>query len=465
MSGSRETEQSGPGQTQRQRILAGLISCLARQEYAATTVAHIIARAGVSRPTFYEFFADKEDCLVQAIADTAETLCARAALDISSAGGTSSVYASVAALLEFCRASANPARLLTTASLEAGPAALDERDRWILTIAKMVDDRDGEGPGDGRVPDLDSGILLGGVSRLIATRLRQGRALDERFRSELLAWIESYEAAPGERVWHSLRSSSAHTALQPIVDPPLGYAPVGGGARSRPRDVGRDRQQLLFTAAELLREKGFAATTATEVAKRAGIGSRHFSRLFSDKREVLLELFQLGSRRTLAATAAAYFSRASWPERQWRAGEAFISYVGLNPVLPQMGFVEAYSGGARGARQVDHILAAFTLFLREGDLLLAPGAYRPTRTAREAIAAYNFELFYREARRGPRADFASLLAQPQLCTLTPFLGHARAIEFIEEQLAARRSQPPRCASLPATNSPARSRPRKGARAM
>ncbi len=32
------------------------------------TVAHVVARSGVSRRTFYEMFADREDCLV---ADTA----------------------------------------------------------------------------------------------------------------------------------------------------------------------------------------------------------------------------------------------------------------------------------------------------------------------------------------------------------------------------------------------------------
>jgi AcrR family transcriptional regulator len=52
--------------SQRGRMLAAMAEAVAEKGYAATTVADVIARAGVSRKTFYEQFRDKEDCFLAA---------------------------------------------------------------------------------------------------------------------------------------------------------------------------------------------------------------------------------------------------------------------------------------------------------------------------------------------------------------------------------------------------------------
>src|SRR5947208_16592512 len=52
--------------SQRGRLLEAMAQCVAEQSYAATTVAQVIARAGVSRKTFYEHFPDKRACFLAA---------------------------------------------------------------------------------------------------------------------------------------------------------------------------------------------------------------------------------------------------------------------------------------------------------------------------------------------------------------------------------------------------------------
>ena len=49
---------------QRARLFGAMIEAIHRQGYKATTVAHVIALAGVSRRAFYEQFANKEDCFL-----------------------------------------------------------------------------------------------------------------------------------------------------------------------------------------------------------------------------------------------------------------------------------------------------------------------------------------------------------------------------------------------------------------
>jgi AcrR family transcriptional regulator len=56
--------------SQRGRLLDAMAQAVAEHGYAATTVAHVVALAGVSRKTFYEHFSDKEDCFL-ALYDTA----------------------------------------------------------------------------------------------------------------------------------------------------------------------------------------------------------------------------------------------------------------------------------------------------------------------------------------------------------------------------------------------------------
>src|SRR5215210_6387976 len=52
--------------SQRGRMLGAMADAVAAKGYAATTVADVVAGAGVSRKTFYEHFRDKEECFLAA---------------------------------------------------------------------------------------------------------------------------------------------------------------------------------------------------------------------------------------------------------------------------------------------------------------------------------------------------------------------------------------------------------------
>ena len=52
--------------SQRARLIDAMAQVVAEKGYAATTVADVVERAGVSRRTFYEQFADKEACFLAA---------------------------------------------------------------------------------------------------------------------------------------------------------------------------------------------------------------------------------------------------------------------------------------------------------------------------------------------------------------------------------------------------------------
>ncbi|HLB21046.1 MAG TPA: helix-turn-helix domain-containing protein, partial [Solirubrobacteraceae bacterium] len=49
---------------QRRRLAMAMVDAVGQDGYRATRVADVIARAGVSRKTFYELFGNKQDCLL-----------------------------------------------------------------------------------------------------------------------------------------------------------------------------------------------------------------------------------------------------------------------------------------------------------------------------------------------------------------------------------------------------------------
>jgi AcrR family transcriptional regulator len=133
-------------ESQRERLLVAMADATAAKGYANVAVADVIERAGVSRRSFYEQFANKEECFLAAYdAGVSGLLDAIAeAEDAATAGG------GPGALLAGARAETevylqmladNPAfaRTFLIEVLGAGPAALERRaavhDRFAQRLA------------------------------------------------------------------------------------------------------------------------------------------------------------------------------------------------------------------------------------------------------------------------------------------------------------------------------------------
>jgi AcrR family transcriptional regulator len=173
---------------QRRRMLAGLAGALAEQGYARVTVSDVLERAGVSRRTFYEQFADKDDCFYAAYDDaerrawvaTAEAVAATSARD-----WPARVHAAVAAALEFVAAEPDTARLFTLEARAAGPemaarhgAALD-RIAALLRAGNRPAGRDGsntDSAGLVSLPETTERTLVANVAALIGSYVISGAA-------------------------------------------------------------------------------------------------------------------------------------------------------------------------------------------------------------------------------------------------------------------------------------------------
>src|SRR3954452_13087236 len=114
--------------TQRERMLAAVVDAVAETGFAEMTVADVVARAGVSRRTFYEHFDDKLDCFLAAYQERADALFREVEEAVRAAEPRDRLRTGLDAYLERLAAEPTFARVLTIDILAAGPRALDVRE-------------------------------------------------------------------------------------------------------------------------------------------------------------------------------------------------------------------------------------------------------------------------------------------------------------------------------------------------
>jgi len=413
-----------------------MIEIAAEEGYAAATIARVIAQAGVSRPSFYEHFAEKDDCFLAALADIQERLLTEIAQTVHSQPPERAAPAAVEALVAFADEQPAMGRLLMNETMAGGPRTLHARDQGTVEIAQIIEHAYQQVPARTAIPDLSAATLIGAVYRLLASRLRRGERALHVALDDLLRWIDSYEQPAGEHRWRTL-TPVAPGARSPFLPPtPLRAPPALGPGRPRvsERAVAENhRQRILFATAEIVQKDGYIAATVAEIIKLAGVDGRVFYSLFADKQDAFMAVHELGFQHTMAVTAGAFFAGASWPQRIWEAGRAFTQYLEQNPTLTHASLIESHAGGPITVQRFEDLTSAFTIFLQEG-YQYQPQSTPPPRLALEAIAAANFEIVYRQARKSTNPKMAGLLPHLTHICLAPFLGSTRANELIDEQM-------------------------------
>jgi AcrR family transcriptional regulator len=163
----------------RTRLLEAIAEAVAAKGYADTTIADIVAAAGVSRRTFYEHFATKAECFIALYeAASRNTLAVlRQAIDPAHPWQTQLDRALVAYLGAMAQ---NPAllRSLTIEILGLGPAGQAARRRVNQEICRyMLHVVNGADAGRKTPLTQEMAVAaIGGINELVLQAIEQGRA-------------------------------------------------------------------------------------------------------------------------------------------------------------------------------------------------------------------------------------------------------------------------------------------------
>ena len=166
--------------SQRTRLLAAMLECVAERGYPATTVAEVVSAARVSRNAFYELFADKEECFVAAADDAGRRVLADLyALGDATADWTDALRTGLRTYLEWWQDSPAFAIAYLVELPTAGRRALEQRDaayeryaRLFEALAALARAQD---PSLRPLAPLTPRIIVTTITELLAQEVRAGR--------------------------------------------------------------------------------------------------------------------------------------------------------------------------------------------------------------------------------------------------------------------------------------------------
>jgi AcrR family transcriptional regulator len=436
---------------QRLRLAAAMIECVAESGYRSTRVADVIVRAGVSRKTFYEHFANKEECLLV----TYDYIAGEGMRRVESAyaqaeGWPGRAEAAIGAL--FGAAIANPGamQLSLIEITSVGPAGIERRRQTIKRYQSFIRDALADAPGSGAVADVALQAIVGGLNRALYRRVLRGDGEQlQALVPDLAAWATSYHPSPpailaepkalsrAERAAIEMQSGRAPGTLAPH--------PVLGGRRglargdrnvSRSFVVQNQRARILDAATNLTARDGYAALGVEAIAEQAAVSLVAFYEHFVDKEDAFLVAYEVGHGKAMAAVERAYASQSNW-RLAVRAGiEALFNFLASEPSFAHIALIDALTATPHTAERSKEGVGAFAQMLVPG--LDETRGFTPPAITVEAIAGGVFDLCLQYALAGRIGELPELVPSATYVALAPFLGGAEAARIATAQRRPRR---------------------------
>jgi AcrR family transcriptional regulator len=164
---------------QRERLLRAAAREFAKRGYAGTSSESISRRAGMSKATFYEHFANKEECMLALFdmgAELVQAAMAEAARNAPVGDARERVRAGTRAFLGALAEHPEFAQTLLVEIIGAGPRAAQRRDQILQTFAGVVDAENAAAARRGLMGRFtsphDAFAVVGAVTELVSRQVR-----------------------------------------------------------------------------------------------------------------------------------------------------------------------------------------------------------------------------------------------------------------------------------------------------
>jgi len=397
---------------QRARLYGAMIESISQRGYQATTVAHVIGLAGVSRRAFYELFSNKEQCFLA----TYDIVVARARKRVLDAWGqergwANRLHAGCKALLDDVAESPKGPRLVLVDALGIGPKARERMQLAGFTFERLVAGAFQMAPDGVGFPRLTSRGIVGGVRQVVFTRMLEHRERElYTLTDEVLDWIESYRIPAAARLGVPAASAPAHLPPTP--------------AAFLARDDKRAR--VLGSVVHLTLDEGYSRLTDPQIAQFAGMSTEAFHKQFANKEECFLAVLDEFVREALDSVRGSFESAASWPEGVYRAMAAFIEYLVAHEALLRIAFIDLFEVGPSMVGRLTRSVEGFTRLLTEQ----GPVPRRGPEVAHEAVSGALWAIISSYVANGRLSRLPCLVDHLTFTVLAPYVGPKAAIEAI-----------------------------------
>ena len=401
---------------QRARLFGAMIEAVHRQGYKATTVAHVIALAGVSRRAFYEQFANKEDCFLGTY-DIAVARAKRRMMDgwMMERGWANRVHRACQAFVEDACRNVKSSRLVLIEGLGLGVKSRERLMRSAVAFERVLADGFRAAPDGVQLPPLGPKAIVGGGRYMMFDRLRTNRAAElPMMTDELLDWISAYRS-PAARIGVS-RTPPPHRPAEP----------------ARFLESDEKRARVLGAVVHLTLDEGYHELTDPQIAQFAGMSTESFHKYFPSKRECFLAALEEFVDETIEVAAAAAARASSWPEAAYLGVKAGIEHFVVHPGLTRMAFEDLFEVGPAVTDSIGSSLGKLAGMLQES----SPEPRRAPLLAHEAVAGAMWAIIGNYAVRKRVRYLPSLTDHLAFLVLAPYIGPKAAGQTID---ATRRS--------------------------
>ena len=415
------------------RLETAMVDSIGQKGYRATSVADVIARAGVSRETFYEHFANKQECFLA----TYDVVWAQSRRRVARAyrkaeGWPGRAQAAIAALFEVAIENPGAVRLATVEIGALGPAGIERREQSVAEYERFITDAVELAPGEGRISETAARAVVGGLYRILDRRVSTGEHAELlELVPDLVTWATSYyhtppataEPRPGRTPTRAgLEGGRAPGTLAPhsALRGRRGLA-RGNQNVSRSFVVHSQCERILDAVANLTAKDGYAALNVNSIAAEAAISPGAFYEHFTDKQDAFLAAYELGHVKGLALVKRAYAAQPDWRQGVKAAIGALLGYLASEPSFAHLALVETLSATRRTSDRFYAGIGAYaqTVLPRLEEARKRSGA---PAIAIEATTGGLFELCLHHAMGDRIRELPELTSDATYIALAPFIG-------------------------------------------
>jgi AcrR family transcriptional regulator len=432
---------------QRERLRKAMIELIAAKGYPAVRILDLAKLAHVSQPTFYSLYRDKEELFLSAYDEIAQQT-GRTVLAAYAVEGSQEerLYAGMRAFAELAIARPDAMSLLMLGAFGAGAKALDRRWTMLETLeGRILESRDG-GPARGEA-DLTVKAVLGGIREVTAARLRSGRAHElPELVGELAEWAGSYprRVPDGLATPVITRREPAGAHASQRARAAEGRLPSGRSDLPRQLIVKSQRERIVDATAAIVADKGLAALTIPEIARRANVSNQTFYSIYGSKHEAFLGAQKVGMHQALGVAVAAYEAAGSdWPRAIAAGLRALIDFLASEPAFAHLVLVDTFAANPEAIEIRNASMQAFASYLQPGHAL----ADVPVPAiAGEAVVGGIWQVLHHYIESECIDQLSEAAPQLTYMALTPFIGPQAAADVARTAKAEASAQETQSAS-------------------
>ena len=433
---------------QRERLFKAMVECVDEHGYVATTISELVARARISRRSFYEHFHNKDECLLA----TYDTVVKRLRRRLDEAQNPAmdwdeQLETYIRTLFDAAGDRPDAARLVCVEMGAAGPIGVQRWAEGAELLQQYIVAGFARADGPGTVPDPVARAIVGAVRRILYTRVERARS-SKSLRTDLaglvpdlLAWIACYYPSPeGLPLRPRTRRASAVAARFGGRAPGTLSARALSGERGLPRGehnlprgfVTHNQRERIFDAiANLTATRGYPTLSLDEVAGEAAISLQTFYAHFAGKEDAFVATYETGHARAMAVINQTLVRQKSWIGAVRAGAAALLELLACEPSYAHLALVDvmiAYPHMAQRAHQANDFYAGLLDLRTARD---APSLL-PSPVVGEAIVGGVFELLHDYVLRGWSRRLPELADHVVYIALAPFMGAEAAWRAITE---------------------------------